>query len=180
LANGANPRAPWRRISAEIFECPGTYSLTKDSLPAPVAGAHASTRIWLLDTNQLVYVHKSLESNAIAIASPSVWTYDGHPAKIVVGEILFIGGARQQTGIEFDVSARACRANADVTAFLTLTAAFTNASVLTNAISIRTNIAVGARVQIPPDRRLFLITSNAVNGKRMGVIVSATVHEPKK
>ncbi len=165
-------------ISAEIFECSAPFIPPEDSLPAPFATDKMSTRLWLLKTSEWAVVRKSMESNVVAVASPSVWTFEGHPAKIFIGESLAVG--RQQPGIAFDVSARARGSRVDLTAFVTRTAAFTNLPALTNGVSIHTNLAVGARVQISSDQRLFLLTSNAVAGKRMAVMVSATIYESKK
>jgi hypothetical protein len=167
-------------ISAEVFECYESFSLAKVPLSPPLAVNQASTRLWLLDTNQWAVLRNNMQSNTAAIARPSAWTSDGQPAKIFIGESVLIDGSWRQKGIAFDVSARTKSSAVDLTAFLTLTAPFTNSSLVTNAVSIRTNLAIGARVQIPQGHRLFLLTSNAANGKRMGVIVSATIPEPKK
>jgi hypothetical protein len=167
-------------ISAEIFACHEFFSPAPDSLPAPVAVNQTSTRLWLLDTNQWAVLRNHMQSNGASIANPSIWTFEGHPAKMFIGESLLLGGARQQAGIAFDVSARARGSEVDLTSFFTLTAAFTNAVVPSNSVSVRTNLALGMRAQIPQEHRLFLLTSNAVDGKRIGVIVSATIRESKK
>jgi hypothetical protein len=167
-------------ISAEVFECYESFSLAKDSLSAPLAVDPSATRLWLIDTNQWAVLRANLQSNAVAIARPSAWTADGHPANMFTGESALIDGSWRRMGLAFDVSTQTKSSAVDLTAFFTLTSAFTNASLLTNAVSVRTNLAAGARVQIPRDHRLFLLTSNAANGKRIGVIVSAAIHEPQK
>jgi hypothetical protein len=176
---------PPRRValSGQLFDVEQTFSLNPIQLERLVASNKAGAQVWMLDTNQLSAVRAGLQRNATLISGLSVWTSDGIPSKMFSGDAVSVAGIPRQVGIEYDALPRTRRDVVDLTTFFTLTSAFTNhvgAPTLTNTVFIRTNLAVGARVQIPRNHSIFLLATNEVNGKRIGVIISPTIHEPGK
>jgi len=104
-----------------------------------------------------------------------------------VGNTLSIGATPGNAAVVMDFSPRVRRDSTDLTAFITVSEAMTNqtapmagqASI--NAVSIQTNFAAAARVQIPHGSGVFPLNDGraVANGKRVGVLISVTLPQPK-
>jgi hypothetical protein len=76
----------------------------------------------------------------------------------------------------------------DLTSVLTFTEVATNRtdaagrSAVNQAFSIRTNVAVASRIQIPKGNGVFLLNTDhsAPDGKMIGVIISSTTQQAKR
>ena len=103
-----------------------------------------------------------------------------------VGNTISVSGATRDIGLTISFLPRLHRNSTDLTTIITLLAAVTNRSDATikfaqgDVISIRTNFAEAARIQIPKGSGVFLLDAGDrdTNRKRTGVIISTTF--PKK
>ena len=141
-------------------------------------------QIWILSEDELDAVCRGLEQtpgNEI-LARPRVVTGDGIECRLYVGTTLSIDGTQRAVGLNADFLPRLRRDSTDLFVVITHTAAVTNQATATTglpiarSISVRTNVAVAARIQIPKGSGAFLFNDDrgATNGRGVAVIISAT------
>jgi hypothetical protein len=141
-------------------------------------------QVWILNEAELDAVSRGLlqtPGNEI-LAQPRIVTADGIDCNIYVGTTLSIDGTQRAVGLNADFLPRLRRDSTDLFVVITHTAAVTNQATATTglpiarSISVRTNVAVAARIQIPKGSGAFLLNDNrgVTNGGRVAVMISAT------
>jgi len=141
-------------------------------------------QVWMLSQGELDAVCRGLEQtpgNEI-LARPRVSTGDGIECRLYVGTTLSIDGTQRAIGLNADFLPRLRGDSTDLFVVITHTAAVTNQGTATTgltstqSVSIRTNVAVAARIQIPKGSGAFLLNDDrgVPNGGRVAVMISAT------
>jgi hypothetical protein len=114
-----------------------------------------------------------------------VTTGAGSECSIFTGFQVLAGGAQTPVGFSGQYCPTLRKTVVDLTTILNLSETITNETRVkmpevmpTEEVSIRTNLAVAARVQIPKGMGIFFLTgaSKAANSKRIGVVISAIQH----
>ena len=178
-------------INAMIFELSPT-TLLELAAGAKVFTNKAGARAFLVE-NRDQFRSKLLTPLSIGVtnkllSSPSMITADGMQAQMASYETVSIGAStnvhKANAGWWIDVWPRANGNSTDLACFLTHTErAFERVSPsgaeVTNSSFIRTNAFLGARVRIPENGSLFLLSPAAnANGHALGILLSPTVQKP--
>lgn len=121
------------------------------------------------------------------LSRPSVVTADGMQAQIASYETVAIGTAtnvqKGNVGWWVDVWPRAIGSSTELACFVTQTeSVFERSSPpdseITRVAFIRTNLSAGARVRIPENRSLFLLSpAIKTNGSAMGILLTPVVQK---
>src|SRR5713226_5211105 len=159
-------------------------------LGAPQFADANGHQVWIVSESKLSRLRNRLErapANEM-VAFPRVDPADGMKAVMSVGSSFSIEGAQHQVGLVMDFLPRILRDSTDLTAIIALTEAVNNRIVApaglpeSNAVSIQTNLIVAARFQIPKGSGVFLLNESdgVMHGKRIGVMISATLPPVKK
>jgi len=180
------------RLDAAIIgfdDLPGS-SLAALWLGAPQFADTNGHQVWILGESKLSRLRNRLERSPAneMVAFPRVDTADGIEAQIFSGGTVYVQGAQRNVGLAMDFLPRVRRNSTDLTTIIALTEAVTNRTVApaglpeTDVVSIQTNLIVAARIQIPRGSGVFLLdeSTRAMHGKRIGVMISATLPPPKK
>jgi hypothetical protein len=178
-------------LRATFVDCTGSGEslLTNVSLAKPQFTHASGLRIWLLSEDVLGALNRDLRQAAgtEVLASPRIITASGMQASLCVGGTFPIKGVLTPVGLTMDFLPQVRPDATDITAVVELTEAITNqagataTSSLTNSMSIRTNLAVAARIQLPKGTGVFLLDGPpaAADGKRVGVLLSISTQKPK-
>jgi hypothetical protein len=135
-------------------------------------------QIWILGDNELVSLAKTIRevSTNDIISSPRIQTASGMQGSIFVGNTVPINGVQTSVGIEMDLLPRSHRDRIDVTTLLKMTQPVTNMttnSQATNAISIKTNLALAGHFRVQNGKGIFLLQdAEREKGNKFGVILS--------
>jgi len=159
-------------------------------LGAPQFADANGHQVWIVSESKLSRLRNRLErapANEM-VAFPRVDTANGMKAVMSVGSSFSIEGAQHQVGLVMDFLPRILRDSTDLAAIIALTEAVTNRIVApaglpeSNAVSIQTNLIVAARFQIPKGSGVFLLneSNGTMHGKRIGVMISATLPPVKR
>ena len=113
---------------------------------------------------------------------------DGIDGTISTGNNVTIGGIPTQVGLLIRFSPRLHSDSTDLITALVLTEAVTNAPSdavsppATNTVSVRTNLALAARIQLRDGQGVFLMApeGSSTNNRSIGVFISATPKRSKK
>ena len=113
-------------------------------------------RVWLADIAQLKSFRRQMERGAgvTFVNSPRIITGDGIGASLFVGETIILNGATNETGVRVSYFTRVRKDLLDLTATIGVMQPMTNEAL---AISLRTNLDVKARFQIPKGKGIFLL-----------------------
>ncbi len=159
-------------------------------LGAPQFADANGHQVWIVGEDKLSRLRNRLERSPAneMVAFPRVDTANGMKAVMSVGSSFSIEGTQHQVGLVVDFLPRILRNCTDLTAIIALTEAVTNRIVApaglpeSNVVSIQTNLIVAARFQIPKGSGVFLLneSNGAMHGKRIGVMISATLPPAKK
>ncbi len=142
--------------------------------------------VWILDRSDLRELGKRLQQagNAASVFTPSVVTWQGRQTDINATHAVMLNGTNQNIGYSLNFLPQIRGKGVDLTSTLFFTEIITNrpAASLPDFVSLRTNLAVSARFQVPAGRGLFLLQSNRLSsgGKITGVMISPTVERPLK
>ncbi len=185
------PRKVIRLDAATI----GFKDLSESGLPGLWLGAaqFAETnglQVWIVGESKLSRLRNRLErvpaNDMVAFAR--VDTAEGLQTQLFTGGTVYVQGAQLNVGFTVDFLPRVRRDSIDLTTVIALKEALTNRVVAspglpeTNVVSIQTNLIVAARFQIPKGSGVFLLneSNGAMHGKRIGVMISATLPPVKK
>ena len=184
-------RGVWRRIRGWMFSAPRAISirsdifefrepvgLAQDAIPAAGFTNGSGLRVWLLSSNEWSVAGPTLLQTGRRLSSPSVWTADGVPAQIFVGQTVTVQGVPQSVGLRLEVSPRARGQCIDLAAFLSATEVVTNffnplgEVATTDRTFLRTNVAAGVRLSVPKGGTALLLTARAENGRSTGLVLT--------
>jgi hypothetical protein len=155
----------------------------------PDAAETNGLKIWLLGNEELKGLRQQLKQTpgSDLLYLPRIMTSDGRQSRMMSGSSTVIGGLTGNVGLAIDLLPRTHESYIDLTAIVTLTGLVTNMSAATpdspgkDMISVQTNFAAAARMQVTNGGGVFLLDTAPVrpHQKRIGVIISAGV-PPKK
>ena len=147
-------------------------------------------QVWIIDKDELFALRRglSMAPGNKMISRPRVSTAHGIQGTLSVGGNIAVDGTQRWCGVVMEFSPRVSRHSTDLTMITTLSEAVTNevaGSVNhpgTNFVSVRTNLALAARIQIPNGSGVFLLNNgqDGKNEKRMGILISASQPRTKK
>ncbi len=173
-------------LKAAIIDCGGLSNSVSPVflLREPQFANTSGLQVWILSEDELDAVCRGLEQtpgNEI-LARPRVVTGDGIECRLYVGTTLSIDGTQRAVGLNADFLPRLRRDSTDLFVVITHIAAVTNQATATTglpiaqSVSIRTNVAVAARTQIPKGNGAFLLNEDrgVTNGSRVAVTISAS------
>jgi len=168
----------------------GESFLTNAALAKPQFTNTNGLRVWLLGDKELTALRRNLERTpgTDLLTSAGITTASGMEARLFSGNTIPINGFPTSVGLSVDLLPRARRDATDVTTIITFSEAVTNqpgatpGPSQTGAVSMQTNLAVAARIQVPKAMGVFLLDagSGAPHPKRIGVILSITPPAPQK
>jgi hypothetical protein len=152
------------------------------SLRAPDSAGPGGVQVWLLDNAELKAVRRRLQEGASQnIMSHQVATGDRTESSIFAGFTMLVDGAQIPVGFSGQYSPRLRENLVDLTVALQQSETVTNeppvrssAPGATKGLSVRTNLTVAGRFQIPKDAAIFLISGcqGQVNSNRFGVVIA--------
>ena len=173
-------------LDAAVIECkdPALSLLTKQAVGEAEFADTNGLRVWRLGTNEVKALRRQLErtpGNA-QLFRPRVTTASGVQARLFTGNTIPVDGIPHSVGLVADFLPRVRRDSTDLTTVITLTSAWTNQPIATstttqtNTVSLRTNFAVAARIQIPNGRGVFLLKSSQQdpNERSTAILISTT------
>lgn len=150
----------------------------------PLAATNG-VRAWILPDGELRALRDCLEGleGYEVIASPRVTSGHGVQANLVQTSNVSIDGAQVPVGVFFNCMTCARDKTTELVAAITHSEAVTDrtatvaAAVLGNATRIRTNVALTAKMRIPPGNGVFLLDTNRVTprGRLVGIFISSKV-----
>jgi hypothetical protein len=151
-------------------------------LNPPDFTATNGVQVWLLGDGELKRLRSACESipGAEFPFAPRISTADGIEASLFSGSTLVLNCATNETGLMFNCFPRVYRDRTIRSTVVRLSETVTNEPAATAGapvVSLRTNLALAARVQIPRNGGVFLLDAapGEAARRRMGVIISAKV-----
>ncbi len=170
-------------IKTKVWDCSGLNSDHNFSpLGKPDFKDANGFQIWILGKTQLDNLQLRLKEaeEVKEVFAPSVRTGDKMQARVSMGSSVPIGGVLREVGFSADFLARVHSDRTDLSAVIAQTCLTTND--ITHAISLRTNFAVAARMQIPKNSRVFILSTElqASNKSVIAMSISPTFPPPKK
>ena len=159
-------------IKTEIRELVEPPSLINGPMPGALFTNRTGMRAWIFSSNDWSALSTSRREAGKRLSNPSVWAANGHQAQLFTGGTVMVGGVPQSVGTWLDAVPHARDRAVDLELF------FTRTDVETNLAVIHTNLAFGARLQIPPGGRALLRTGRDTDGKVFEVNISAEVRKP--
>jgi hypothetical protein len=155
----------------------------------PDAAETNGLKIWLLGNEELKGLRQQLKQSpgSDLLYLPRIMTSDGRQSRMMSSAPTMIGGLTGNDGFAMDLLPRSRGDYIDLTAIVTLTGLVTNMiagaddSSTKDMISVQTNFAAAARIQVTNGGGAFLLDAGPVrpHQKRIGVIISAGA-PPKK
>lgn len=147
-------------------------------------------RVWLLgddDVRSLRHDLKQKPGHRVR-SSPKVITASGVQSSLQSVETISIDGTPNKVGLMMTLAPRIRQKSTDLTAIITFTECVTNQPADRTkaspapAISIQTNFAVAARIQIPKENTVLLLDTgpDSRNGRCTGVMISPSFPRSKK
>ena len=140
-------------------------------------------RAWILSEVELAALRRRLEQTPGAefVSNPRIQTASGIQATFHVGETVAVDGTNYDVGLDWTCTPRPRHGGNELTSVFTYTQAVTNRTEVTkkdpatNAISIRTNLAVATRIQMPEGGGAFLVRSGGgpAPERTIGVLISS-------
>ncbi len=173
-------------LKAAIIDCRGLSNSVSPLLllREPQFATTNGLQVWILSEDELDAVRRGLlqtPGNEI-LAQPRVLGGDGIECILYEGTTLSVDGIQRAVGFNADFLPRLRRDSTDLFVVITHTAAVINQGTATTglpvaqSVSIRTNVLVAARIQIPKGSGAFLLNDDrgVTNGRRVAVTISAT------
>ena len=165
--------------------------LSRLSLSAPVYSRADGLRVWFVPDAALDEVRRRLKQDADnnALAGPRISIGDKIAASLFAGETVVMNGFTNSVGWTEEVFTRVYHDSTDLTASILCSQIVTNAvptetgsSPTIAGVTIRTNLELGARFQIPAGSGIFLIDPRhpGGQGKALGLILRAKLPAGKK
>jgi hypothetical protein len=183
-------------VDAAIMDLSGwSESWTNDlSLPQARFTGTNGLRIWFLESAQVTELRTRLKQNehAESLSLGRIITGDEGQARLSSGSTLSVWDNQLQrarlveAGLSMDMVPRVRPGLVDLTTLVRFSAAVTNqpsaASSDASSISIQTNLALAARIQIPDNAGVFIVDGITPERgtNRLGVILSARIWKPGK
>jgi hypothetical protein len=167
-------------LEASIISFAPNVELGRSNLDLgePTCVATNGIQVWVMAESDLKRLSGTCFklTGAEALAKPRISTADAIGASLFCGEVLVLSGVSNSVGVSFDCYPRVRREVTDLLTTFVVSEAMTNGA----TVSVRTNLDLTARVQLPRGTGFFLLDNsrNRPNGKPIGVFVSAKV--PKK
>ena len=177
-------------LDAVIIEFIGSPEsvLSGLSLTGPSLAGTNSLGVWVLSDRELKLLGAVTRraSDVRWMARPRMGTADKIESRMFVGNTISVSGATRDIGLTISFLPRLHEKSTDLTTSITLLTAVTNQAGASmefaqgDVISIRTNFAAAARIQIAKGSGVFLLDTGDrdTHRKRTGVIISTTF--PKK
>jgi hypothetical protein len=133
-------------------------------------------QVWVLSSSRAIKPAPGVE----LLSSSRITRADGMEAQLFIGNSISAAGVTANVGVEADLFSRPRPGRTDLTAIITYSESVTNGTAIsgnpagTASVSIRTNLAVAVRVQVPDGRSLFIMDGGRglTNGNRAGVLIS--------
>ena len=162
--------------------------VTNLSLPKPAFTGSNGFRMWILRDIKPAALQNQLKQSdhAEAISMAGITTADGGSARMASGNPAWINQVRTDVGFSLEVLPRIGRDFTDLTLLVQWSELVTNqpgaSPSQTGSISVRTNLAVAARIQIPNNSGIFLLDQRPPDpaDKRLGIILSTEILGAKK
>jgi hypothetical protein len=169
-------------LYSDIVEIPhtvadGLSSQPRSNLGPPSFSTTNGLQIWVLDGRELKSLRDYLKNSGDAhfLSHPRISTADGVEASMFVGESVLLYGTTNSVGLKAAFFPRARKACTDLFAMISFTDLATNQDGLKTAgtVSIRTNLDIAARLQVPLGSGLFLLDGKSVSAEhtRFGVLI---------
>jgi hypothetical protein len=165
------------------FTAPPQEVLSGFTLPEPTFTNLSGFSVWIADDALMAALRERLgiSQNGRVAASPRITTADGMHASLSTGSSVPINGAQTRVGVILDLLPRVRRDSTDLTAILTCTEAVANNPTAegpaqsVGPISVRTNFAVAARIQIPKGSGVLMLDArpSLAGGTIHGIMISA-------
>ena len=159
---------------------------TNEPRPTATFTNGVGLRVWLLSSNDWAVLSPAFLNTGQRVSSPSLWTVDGAPAQIVIGNTVMVQGALQTVGLRLDYVPRARGQDINLAVFLTHTEVVTNISsqvgerAATNRTVLNTNLALGVRLVVPQGNVAWLLSERAEDGRRTGLLLKPELPNSKK
>jgi hypothetical protein len=184
-------RNMWSRLKWKVLGPPALVSLEMKiveirtespsvKFSSPLLSNDAGVQVWLLKTNEVSGMRADVSSFS------DIETRDGMQSEVLYIMPIRIAGVPRRVGIELNCLPHVRGNTVDLALFLTKTEVVTNriadsmGLAATNNISIFTNVAAGARIQVPKDYSVLLLSGKGTDGKRVGMIVSPKIRKQKR
>jgi hypothetical protein len=151
------------------------------ALGNPTFADPTGLQVWLLGTADIQSVRQRFKqtSGVDCLNNPRISTADGVGASLFTGESIVLKGITNDIGLKVNCFPRVRSNSTDLFAMITLSEVFTNQTVVagalftTNSVSIRTNLDIAVRLQIPKGSGVLLIKASRDSSTRktFGVIL---------
>lgn len=151
------------------------------ALEKPVFAEPNGLQVWFLRSGDVKAVHERLKRTPgiDSLGRPRICMADGVEASIFSGPSVPLNGVVKQVGLKMDCFARVRSRSTELFAVITLSEAVTNqmaaatTSPPANSISIRTNLDIKARLQIPKGSGVLLVkhSPDDPNHRTFGVVI---------
>jgi hypothetical protein len=157
-----------------------TDAIARSLKSVPFGGENAP-KIWIVDQDDMQRLNNLKDRRGREIVGrPRLITADGVEASMFIGNSIVMGGTNANVGIEFTAHTRVRRQSTD----LNLTIISTTAQPLggSDAISVRSNLAVAARIQVPRGKGIFILNDGAAatNANSEAMLVTVKALDPSK
>ena len=153
-----------------------------------LAGTHFTgsngVKVWIMPEQELKSLRQRLKQlpQEDILFQPRISTSDGVEAVLGCGESLPSAGAPTLIGLSLGCAPRGGRRGIDLKTAITLTEAVTNDIPYSGpvsrmgSVSVRTNVALAARIQLPNRGGVFLLcpTAGRTEPAQTGILISAT------
>ena len=177
------------KVDAAVIDCQSFAESTLSAL-APGAPEYTGTnglRIWIVRDPDLKSLRKRLTEShdEHLMCRPRVITGHGMQATISLSTKVMVNGAGQDVGLTASFLPLIRRHSVELSTSVVLSEAATNVSSTvystanTNFVSIHTNFAMAAAIQLPPGSGIFLLEGAPSNhdARRIGMVIAAEVPE---
>jgi hypothetical protein len=150
------------------------------ALGNPTVADSTGLQVWLLGTAEIQSVRQRFKqtSGVDFLNNPRISTADGVGASLFTGESIVLKGITNDIGLKVDCFPRVRSHSTDLFAVITLSEVSTNQTVVaaglstTNSVSIRTNLDIAVRLQVPKGSGALLIkTSRDTSTRRTFAVI---------
>ncbi|HTL55096.1 MAG TPA: hypothetical protein VL361_05420 [Candidatus Limnocylindrales bacterium] len=151
------------------------------TLGRPTFATTNGLHVWLLRGAELMALRDKLKGTIGIdfISHPRISTADGVEASLYVGESVSLNGWTNEIGLRAAFFPRVHKDLTDLIAMISFSELITNQSGIqtagkaTSSLSIRTNLDIAARLQVPKGDGIFISTGHPadIEPKRFGVLI---------
>jgi hypothetical protein len=156
---------------------------TEDALGKAALSSTNGLRIWILEKKAFNDLQNRIKQipEVVMVTSPNVQTAHKIPGQFDVSSSVLIHGTNQYTGVSVSFLPRVRRDAIDLTTAITFTEAVTNAAPgaalsASDYLTVRTNVAAGARLHIPTGSGVLILDAgppNETRKKHIAFLISA-------